>query len=137
MMAMWLMVCQGCVPFLLAIYDYWYIQRSRRATAINSRPAWLWRIVHGEARYLLPAAVLSGASIYTSMNTDALRSTYIRPLFASARRTVPALQLLAALADCFCLLSIETIARRRTTNAAITSHLAPVMICSTFMVCFI
>ena len=124
------------MPFVLAIYDYWYIQRRRYATGDNPRTAWLRRITHGHARYLLPAAILSGASIYSSMNTNALRSTYICPLFASAHKTVPVLQLLAALADCCFLISIDTAVRRRTTNAAITSDLAPLLISSAFVVSF-
>lgn len=127
-------MCEGCVPFIIAVYDYWYIQRSRLATVDNSRPGLVRRIIHGQARYLLPTAILSGASIYTSMNTGALRSTYICPLFASAQKTLPVLQFLAALADCYFLISIDTIARRRTTNAAVTSDLTPVLMGSTFLV---
>lgn len=123
------------MPLVLAIYDYCYIQPGRYATLDNSRPTWLRRITHGQARYLLPTAILSGVSMYTSMNTDALRSTYICPQFASAPRVVPVLQFLAALADCYFLVSIETIARRRATNAAIPSYIAPLLIGSTFVVC--
>lgn len=86
--------------------------------------------------YILPAALLGGSSIYTTVNADVLRSTYICPNSTSAQTIVPFLQLLAVISDCYVLISLETICRRRPANAAINLNLAPMLLGSTFLVCF-
>ena len=96
-------ICQGYVPLLLAIYDYWYIQR-RRPKSESSTP------VKGRTfRHLWPAILLTAAySIKISVMRDP-RSTYICPLSSSAKIGVPLMQIVSILIDCFYLVSITEV----------------------------
>ncbi len=77
-------------------------------------------MIRGPTRCILPTAILSGASIYTSAYTNALRSTYICPLSSFAPIIVPLFQILAALLDCYVLISIEKVTRRGSTEGPVT-----------------
>lgn len=122
------------MPFLLAVYDCWDIQDTRPSKE-TAGASWPSKFIRGRARYLLPAAILSGASILSSYHANALRSTYICPHFASAQRIVPALQTLAALLDCYVLVSIDRAIRRRITNGVLSGNTASIVLGSTFLVC--
>ena len=96
--------CQGYLPLLLAIYDYWYIQRRRsksdRRHGTNVRTS----------RHLWPAAFLTAASSVKIYAMDAPRSTYICPLSSVANTGVPIMQISSLLLDCYVLLKISVIA---------------------------
>ena len=95
--------CQGFLPLLLAIYDYWYIQRRRPK---SDRP-------HGTngraSRHLLPAGFLAAAYSVKAYAMDTPRSTYICPLSSAANAGVPIMQISSLLLDCYVLLKISEI----------------------------
>lgn len=131
------MKSKGCVPLALAIYDCRHTRREHLSRGETIQPTWLKYFFHIRAKFVLPAALLSGSSIYTSIQANnVLRSTYICPISTSARNIVPILQLLAVISDCYVLISIDTVTRRRAVNAVTTLSIAPLLLGSIFLVCF-
>ena len=95
---------KGYLPLLLAIYDYWYIQRRRPKSDNSSR-------TNGRTlRNLLPVIFLTAAYAVKVSVMGAPRSTYICPLSSSANSGVPFMQILSILLDCYILLSISGVA---------------------------
>jgi hypothetical protein len=81
-------------------------QRQYPAWSADSRPrTYLDRalnlIYDGSTRYIAPAALLSISSFLVLVKTSALRSTYICPVANSAATTIPTLQFIGFLIDCF------------------------------------
>ena len=94
---------QGYVPLLLAIYDYWYIQR-RRPKSDGSRAT------PRTFKNFTPIIFLTAAySVMTSV-MGAPRSTYICPLSSKANTAVPFMQVLIVLLDCYVLVRISAVA---------------------------
>lgn len=127
-----LMHWKGFVLFLVAIYDYLYIQNRYPPTVENIHDTGLKPTSHGKARYVLPAALLSVAGILTSFGTDDVRSTYICPQLAG--KVVPILQIIGVLLDSFVLISIENVLRIARANNAGTSVVVPKVVGSVFLV---
>lgn len=81
----------------------------------------------------MPGAILSVAVVFQASSADNLRSTYICPHFPSWGKYVPVLQIVGAFLDCFVLVSIEEITRRKSNSAPIGT-VAPTVIASIFLV---
>ena len=95
---------QGYLPLLLAIYDYWYIQRRRPKSDDASR-------VNGRTlRNLWPAILLAAAYSVKASEMGASRSTYICPLTSKANFGVPFMQMLSVCLDCYVITSLSGIA---------------------------
>ena len=108
---------QGYLPLILAIYDYWYIDRRRSAAdgfEVNSHLL----ASNGGGKHLLPAICLSIAYAFQAYATASPRSTYICPLSSNARITVPMLQILGVLLDCLLLISVESVVGVSVTEAS-------------------
>lgn len=98
--------CQGYLPLLLAIYDYWYIQRRRSESGKPSR-------ANGSTfRKIWPAIFLTAAYSFKASVTGAPRSTYICPLSSSANFSIPLMQILSTLLDCYVLVTLSGIASK-------------------------
>ena len=96
--------CQGYLPLLLAIYDYWYIQRRRPKSDSSSR-------ANGRTlRNVWPAVFLAAAYSIKASEMGAPRSTYICPLSSSANIGVPSMQILSVCLDCYVIISLSRIA---------------------------
>jgi hypothetical protein len=99
---------QAFLPLVLALYHSLRhpSQRQYPAWSADSRPrTYLDRtlnlIYDGSTRYIAPAALLSISSFLVLVKTSALRSTYICPVANSAATTIPTLQFIGFLIDCF------------------------------------
>ena len=91
---------KGYVPVLLAIYDYWYIQRRRSKSDDSS---------HSNGRTLRkvwPAMLLTAAYTVKAYVMGSPRSTYICPLSSIANVGVPIMQILSVLLDCYILIRL-------------------------------
>lgn len=128
-----LMCWKGYVPLILVVYDYWGNQL-RRPIEESLPSNWLKKATRGPARYILPASILSGVSIYNSIRTNSNRSTYICPLSSSAATFMPFFSILAILLDCCLLISIEKVTRRGTSAEASTKNMTYVWIGSIALV---
>ena len=94
---------KGYVPVLLAIYDYWYIQRRRSKSDDSSHP-------NGRnLRKFWPALFLAAAYTVSAYVMGSPRSTYICPLSSSANVGVPIMQILSVLLDCYVLIRLSWI----------------------------
>lgn len=93
------------MPFILAVREYWYIHpRPPRADiASSSKPtsSFLREAVEGRGKYLVPTACLAVANALAALVLAGPRSTYICPLSSYAIKTVPLLQILGLLLDCY------------------------------------
>ena len=120
--------CQGYLPLLLAIYDYWYIQRRRPKPG---RP-------HGtsgrSSRHFWPAAFLTAAYSVKTYAMDAPRSTYICPLSSVANTGVPVMQISSLLLDCYVLLKISEVASTKKMDVFNESNNASVAVGCIFLV---
>ena len=120
--------CQAYLPLLLAIYDYWYIQRRRpksdRSHGTNGRAS----------RHLWPAAFLAGAYSVKTYAMDAPRSTYICPLSSVANTGVPIMQISSLFLDCYSLLKISEIASTENREVFKESNNASVALGCIFLV---
>ena len=120
--------CQAYLPLLLAIYDYWYIQR-RRPT--SDRP----RRTNGRAsRHLWPAAFLTAAYSVKTYAMDAPRSTYICPLSSAAKTGVPIMRISSLLLDCYVLLQMSEVASTANLDVFKESNNASVVVGCIFLV---
>lgn len=119
---------QGYLPLLLAIYDYWYIQRRRPefddASRANGRTL----------RKLWPAAFLTAAYTVRASVMDAPKSTYICPLSSSANTGIPVMQVLSILLDCYVIVAISGVASTAKVDASPTSENLSVVVGSIFLV---
>lgn len=129
-----LMFLKGCVPLVLVVYDYWENQLRRPMMEENLPSNWLKKVIHGPAKYILPTSILSGASIYSSIHTNANRSTYICPLSSTAAMIMPVFSILAVFLDCCLLMSIEKFTRRGVSAEASTKNMTYVWIGSIALV---
>ena len=94
---------KGYVPVLLAIYDYWYIQRRRSKSDDSSTP-------NGRtSRKLWPALLLTAAYTVNAYWMGPPRSTYVCPLSSRANVGVPIMQILSVLLDCYVLIRLSWI----------------------------
>ena len=119
---------QAYLPLLLAIYDYWYIQRRRPK---SDRP----HGANGKAsRYLWPAAFLTAAYFVQTYAMDAPRSTYICPLSSPANAGVPLMQISSLLLDCYVLLKISAVASTEDLDVFKKSNNASVAVGCIFLV---
>lgn len=116
----------------MALYECLYIRGPYSATAQNAHLTSSKAVACGKAKYILPAALLTVASILTSLGTDSVRSTYICPQFA--RKIVPFLQIVGALIDSFVLVSIENVIRRMKANNATADAAVPKVVGSVLVV---
>ena len=119
---------KGYIPVLLAIYDYWYIQR-RRSKSDNSS--------HPNGRTLInfwPAMFLTAGYTVKAYVMGPPRSTYICPLSSSANVGVPIMQVLSVLLDCYVLIRISGIAGSAKVEASTKSDNPSVIIGSSFLV---
>ena len=96
--------CQGYLPLLLAIYDYWYIQRRRPKSDTS------YRANGSSFRNLWPAIFLTAAYHFKASFMACPRSTYICPLSSIANIGVPFMQILSTLLDCYIIVSVSSIA---------------------------
>lgn len=108
------------------------MQSSYSATVQNAHLTSSKAFAHGKAKYILPAVLLTVASILTSFGTDAVRSTYICPQFAG--KIVPFFQIMGALIDSFVLVSIENVIRRTKANNATADAAVPKVVGSVLVV---
>ena len=121
-------LCQGYVPLLLAIYDYWYIQR-RRPKSESSPP------VNGQTSRQLWSAIFLAAAYSIQVSVmSAPRSTYICPLSSSANFGVPLMQVASILVDCFYLVSISKVANTQKTSTYSKSDTPLAVVGSIFLV---
>lgn len=120
--------CQGYLPLLLAIYDYWYIQRRRPE---SDRPL---RTNGKTLRPLWPAAFLAAAYSVKTYAMDAPRSTSICPLSSAANIGVPIMQISSLLLDCYVLLKISEVASTASLDVLKESNNASVTLGYIFMV---
>ena len=119
---------QGYLPLLLAIYDYWYIQR-RRPKSNNPHHT------NGHTfRRLLPAIFLTAAYSVKASATLAPRSSYICPLSSNAKTGVPFMQISSILLDCCILVTISEIASTAKADAYPKSDNASVVVGYIFLV---
>ena len=99
---------KGYLPLILAIYDYWYIDRRRSAADSSEVNSHLLASNRG-GKYLVPAICLTIAYAFQAYATASPRSTYICPLSSDARITVPMLQIFGFSLDCLLLISLESV----------------------------
>ena len=96
------LIRQEFIPFLVAVHDYWHIQRLRKDqdTQKNHRRCcgFLVKTMTGQWRYFVPAIALSTALILGS-ETRYSRSTYICPQAITGAQFTVLLQSLATLLD--------------------------------------
>lgn len=97
------------MPLLLTVSNYWYMLRRREAIGQGSESISQSTSIHGGASYVWPAAFLTIANTFQSWAMSNARSTYICPLSSNACMTIPLLQILGSLLDCFILISIESL----------------------------
>lgn len=119
---------KGYLPLLLAIYDYWYIQR-RRPESDNS-----FRGNGRTLRNLWPATFLTAAYALKASVMGAPRSTYICPLSSSANTSVPSMQILSVLLDCYVLVTISGVASTAVLDASPKSDNPSVVVGCIFLV---
>lgn len=124
------------MPLILVFYDYWENQL-RRPIEESLPSKWLKKVTRGPARYLLPTSILSGVSIYSSIRTNSIRSTYICPLSSTVATVMPVFSILAVLLDCCLLISIEKFTRRGASAEASTKNMTYIWIGSIALVLFI
>ena len=94
---------QGYLPLLLAIYDYWYVQRRRQKSENSTH-------TNGQSsRHLWPIFFLTAAYSVKAFAMGAPRSTYICPLSSSAYTGVPLMQILSILLECYVLVNTSGI----------------------------
>jgi len=117
------MLLKGYMPLLLAIYDYWYIQRKRPPPPpdplsdsdsdyyddVDEPSALARHLSESPARYISPTAFLAVAQYLATWVLASPRSTYICPLSAFAHNNIVIFQLLGTLFDIFVLLKIMRI----------------------------
>ena len=121
-------LCQAYLPLLLAIYDYWYIQRRRPKSDHPHR-------TNGKAsRHLWPPAFLTAAYSVKTYAMDAPRSTYICPLSSAANTGVPIMQISSLLLDCYILIKISEVASTETLSVLKESNSASVALGCIFLV---
>ena len=120
--------CQGFLPLLLAIYDYWYVQRRRRKSDNSS-------LSNGQTfRHIWPAIFLTSAYTVKPFVMSAHRSTYICPLSSSGNVGVLLMQIASTLLDCYCLVSITETADTRKADVYPKSDNRAVVVGSIFLV---
>lgn len=119
----------------MAIYEWWYIRGRNNATMQDIHPTSLRAFGFGRTRYVLPASILTVASILNSFGIDGMRSTYICP--DSAAKIVPFFQLLGTLLDAFALISIENVIRRMKANNDTEDAAVPKAVGSIFLVSWV
>lgn len=120
--------CQGYLPLLLAIYDYWYIQRRRLTSDDASR-------ANGRSlRNLWPAIVLAAAYWVKASKMGASRSTYICPLTSSANAGVPFMQILSVCLDCYIITSLSGIASTAKVDKSLNSENPSIVMAWIFLV---
>lgn len=124
------------MPLILVFYDYWENQL-RRPIEESLPSEWLKKATRGPARYILPTSILSGVSIYNSMRTNSIRSSYICPLSSTVATVMPFFSILAVLLDCCLLISIEKFMRRGAGAEASTKNMTYVWIGSIALVSFL
>ena len=118
---------KGYVPVLLAIYDYWYIQRRRSKSDDSSQP-------NGRTlRNLWPTLFLTAAYTVNACWMGHPRSTYICPLSSSANVGVPIMQILSVLLDCYILIRLSWITGSAKVETS-TSDSPSVIMGSSFLV---
>lgn len=130
---------QGCVPLLLAIHDYWYIQRRRpkedRLAETNEPSKYSLEILGSNGRNILPALCLGVANALQSYVFASPRSTYICPLSSSARVMIPLLQIVSTLLDCYVLLSLVAVVRTPICEEPVLkTRIAPAVLAHVFLV---
>ena len=119
---------KGYVPVLLAIYDYWYIQRRRSKSDDSSHP-------NGRTlRKLWPAVFLTAAYTVKAYVMGPPRSTYICPLSSSANVGVPIVQILSVLLDCYVLTKISWITDSAKVETSTKNDNPSVIMGSSFLV---
>lgn len=128
---------KGYLPLLLAIYDYWYIDR-RRSAADGSEVNKHLLPPNGGSKYLLPAICLSIAYAFQAYATASPRSTYICPLSSNARITVPSFQILGLLLDLILLIGVRSAIGVEVTEASSNdglslAFLSPIFLLSSFI----
>lgn len=113
------------VPFLLAIYDYWYIQRRKvePETASGKMDAVAGRV----GSHVLPALCLCAAGVLQTLAMAPPRSTFVCPLSSSARTNIPLLQMVGVLIECYILLKIESGIKSRSTDTNARNEIAVVL----------
>lgn len=119
---------KGYLPLLLAIYDYWYIQRRRPKSEDLSRANGrtlrnFWSSIYLAAAYTVQVAVMG-----------APRSTYICPLSSSANTGVSFMQILSVLLDCYILIRISGVASTAKVEASKKSEIPSVVVGCIFLV---
>ena len=85
------------MPLILTVYHYLYNQRESYNRLSGIKPA----------RFLLPAALLSGGTLLSAFTTAEPRSTYVCQSAWYARSIVPITQLMGVILDCFVLIWID------------------------------
>ena len=127
------LIRQEYIPFLVAIYDYWHIQRLR----MNQDPqknhrrccGFLVKTMTGRWRYFVPAIALSTALILGS-ETRYNRSTYICPQAIPGAQSTILLQSLATLLDYGILTLGSQLLEGLDLNNASGRPMAPVIVAS-------
>lgn len=120
--------CQGYLPLLVAIYDYWYIQRRRLKSDDASR-------ANGQTlRYVWPAILLTAAYSVNASEMGAPRSTYICPLSSSANIGVPFMQIISVCLDCYVITSLSWIASAAKLDKSLKSDNPAVIMAWIFLV---
>ena len=119
---------KGYVPVLLAIYDYWYIQRRRSKSDDSSQ-------LNGRSlRKFWPATFLTAAYTIKAYVMGPSRSTYICPLSSSANVGVPIMQALSVLLDCYVLVRVSWITSSAKVETSTKSDNPSVIMGSSFLV---
>ena len=106
-----LTLCKGYLPLLVAILDYWHIQRRQLLTGSltdSSGPSHPWalpKILNPSSKCdvrFIPACTLLGiAGSLSSWALHYARSSYICPLSSYGKILVPFCQLLSTICDCY------------------------------------
>ena len=121
------------LPLLLAIYDYWYIQRRKSRVDNNGSPSMkLWTA--GSHSQLVPAFCIGLAGVLQTFVIPESRSTAICPLSSRLRSVVPILQYLGVLLDCYILISTTALVKNPSANDSTRVRFDPITLSTVFVV---
>lgn len=119
---------------MIALYDCFCIPRRDRPLGGKPESIWAKRFPYSRARYLLPATIISTTSIAIAFIADDVRSTYICPHFPVLWRIMPFLQGFGTFLDCYVLICVDILIRRRSNNSSSIDLAAPLVISSVYLV---
>lgn len=108
---------QIVLPLLISAYDYWRWQRFRPKDDDTAPDGSVYdaigaKLTHGRFRYIPAACLLTLGGFLASSRQSGSRSTYICPIVLGLGRSIPLMQWLGVLLDCFLAVTAAELAQR-------------------------